>query len=79
MGVAPLAFLLWNHPSTLALVVHVLRRAVPCEEIKGALHLERYVGFLGNIVDETPLVLFLVGVYWFLYDKDGILPTWATR
>lgn len=74
-SVAPTAFLLWNHPSTLSLVIHVLRRVIPCEEINTELSMERYVDLLGNLDDGTPWILLLVGVYWFLYDKDGILPT----
>lgn len=74
-NVANLAFLIWNHPSILCLIAHVLHRILPCEEIEGILHLERYVQFLGNIVDEKPLLLFFIGVYWFLYETDGVSPT----
>ncbi|KAH0825700.1 hypothetical protein J3R83DRAFT_10807 [Lanmaoa asiatica] len=74
-SVAPTAFLLWNHPSTLSLVIRLLRRMIPCEEINTELSMERYVDLLGNLHNGTPLILLLFGVYWFLYDKDGILPT----
>ncbi|KAG6374250.1 hypothetical protein JVT61DRAFT_4264 [Boletus reticuloceps] len=74
-SVAPLAFLLWNEPSTLGLVVHALRRVISYDLVDVVeFSLPGYVNFLATIVDKTPMILLLVGVYWFLYDQNGILP-----
>lgn len=74
-SVTRLAFLLWNHPSILTLLTRVLHRVVPCEEIEGVLPLERYVQFLGSIIDDKPLLLFLVGIYWFINESEGVVPS----
>ncbi|KAG8215813.1 hypothetical protein J3R82DRAFT_7742 [Butyriboletus roseoflavus] len=54
MSIAPLAFLLWNNLSILALVVCVLCQIVPYEDIEGELELDHYTNFWGVLAAILP-------------------------
>ena len=68
--VSPTLFLLWKHPRTLHLILHILVRMFSLDIPRADLSIDRFVDVLAVRVEKFHMLSLVIALCWYLDDRD---------